>query len=59
MKITCKDCTRRSPGCHDHCPEYQEYRKQQMASYEERAKANEKNNAFFDAYLKRYRRYAK
>ncbi len=59
MKSSCQNCTRGSPGCHDRCPEYQEYRKQQMASYEERPKANETNNAFFEAYLKRYGRYTK
>ena len=28
---TCKDCPERSPGCHDHCERFQEWRTNHIA----------------------------
>ncbi len=28
LNATCKDCDRRTIGCHAHCPDYKEFRRQ-------------------------------
>ena len=37
MKPPCKDCPRRTVGCHSSCEDYQAYRQQQEAMYAQRA----------------------
>lgn len=36
IKPPCKNCPGRYPGCHDKCPDYQEYNKQQEKIREQR-----------------------
>lgn len=49
MKAPCHGCEKRTPGCHDSCPEYQEYKSwcQRKNAMERDAKSSARSHAFY------------
>ena len=41
MKVPCKNCPDRNPGCHDHCPTYLEFNEQQKKIRKKRYGVND------------------
>ena len=41
MKVPCKNCPDRNPGCHDHCPTYLEFNEYQKKIRKKRYGVND------------------
>ncbi len=57
--MTCKDCTKRYPGCHDHCDDYKKFRDDQNKINKERIKGWEYWSYMKDSYTRTERRNRK
>ncbi len=45
--MVCQHCKKRCLGCHDKCPEYQAFKKEESEKKDQRKKVRSAENAFF------------
>ena len=60
--MSCKDCQNRTPGCHDTCEDYKEYKRKQEEVNQKRKneKLTTRKSTFQEERINRYkRRYGK
>lgn len=52
MTNSCKDCEKRTPGCHDRCADYQEYRAKRIETRRRRAEKVKKDSLLYSTHEK-------
>ena len=55
MKVPCKGCPDRTPGCHENCDRFKTWRDERNAVLERKRQANEQT-AYAYAYMFRHKR---
>ena len=50
IDMTCRGCEKRHPGCHDHCPDYQEAHAE-WTKFKEMTRKNKKLHTEFEGFM--------